>query len=273
MYRTGYKYKFTDSIGDILLDFDTTKQDLISYSIAHDTLFAKAGGLVVVGAYSFQVPPSAVIGDQYFMQYGSPSATADGVGAPGAGIFIQAPAQSQAVTVGTPSYVVGDAAPFHWLNAGDFGDGVLDNSDVMQVFQSGILGVDMDLVIPPGSSRLVRAGTDVTVVTWGHALHKVVPIAERLEADGISVEIIDPRWLDRASFDREGVLEAVGRTGALVIVEDSLRSFSMGGPILDFLFPDLFSPVSKPLESYVHVRDADIEAAITTAARAAHHKS
>jgi len=165
---------------------------------------------------------------------------------------------------------------------------VVDDNRLMKT-SSPMPAAGMDLVIPPGSSRLVRAGTDVTVVTWGHALHKVVPIAERLEADGISVEIIDPRWLDRASFDREGVLEAVGRTGALVIVEDSLRSFSMGGPILDFLFPDLFerlrtaplrvtgddvfSPVSKPLESYVHVRDADIEAAITTAARAAHHKS
>ena len=84
------------------------------------------------------------------------------------------------------------------------------------------------------------------------------------------------------------IAEAVGRTGALVIVEDSLRSFGMGGPILDFLMPDLFerlrtaplrvtgddvfSPVSRPLESYVHVRDADIETAITTAARAARPK-
>jgi hypothetical protein len=48
---------------------------------------------------------------------------------------------------------VGDAAPFHWLNAGDFGDGMLDNSDVMQANQSGILGADM----PPTNSDLYLA--------------------------------------------------------------------------------------------------------------------
>ncbi len=148
----------------------------------------------------------------------------------------------------------------------------------------------MDLVIPPGpgAARVVRAGTDVTVLTWGFALHRVLPIAEAMAAEGISVEVIDPRWLDRASFDRDAVLQAVGRTGALVVVEDALRSFGMGAGIVDHLLPDLFpllrtaplrvtgddvfSPVSRPLERHVHVRDADIGAAITTAARAANPK-
>ena len=161
---------------------------------------------------------------------------------------------------------------------------VVDDNRLMKT-TTPLPAAGMDLVIPPGSSRLVRAGTARTLLPWGYALHRVVPIAERLEADGVSVEVIDPRWLDRVSFDREGVLDAVGRTGALVIVEDSLRSFGMGSAVLDHLFPDLFerlrtaplrvtgddvfSPVSKPLESHVHVRDADIETAITTAALAA----
>jgi hypothetical protein len=153
LYRTGIKYKLVDTNGFTFLDFDTTKQDLITYSIAHDTLFSKASGTVVVGAYSFQVPPAATNGDQYFIQLGSPSATRDGVGAPGADVYIQAPANSQAVTVGSPSYLVGDAAPFRWLNAGDFGDTNLDNSDVMQVYQSAIQGVDM----PPAHSDLFAA--------------------------------------------------------------------------------------------------------------------
>jgi 2-oxoisovalerate dehydrogenase E1 component len=161
---------------------------------------------------------------------------------------------------------------------------VVDDNRLMKT-SSPLPAAGMDLVIPPGSSHRVRPGTDVTVLAWSHALHRVLPIAERLEGDGLSVEVIDPRWLDRASFDREGILDAVGRTGALVIVEDSLRSFGMGSAILDHLFPDLFdrvrtaplrvtgddvfSPVSRPLERHVHVRDADIETAIVTAARAA----
>ena len=152
LYRTGFKYKFSDTNG-VFIDFDTTKQDLIAYSIAHDTLFTEANGKIVVGAYSFQIPANANIGDKYFIQLGSPSATSDGVGAPGAGIYIAPPPTNQVVTVGSPAYLVGDAAPFHWLNAGDFGDTNLDNSDVQQVYQSAILGVDM----PPVNSDLYRA--------------------------------------------------------------------------------------------------------------------
>ena len=152
-YRSGFKYSYVDSAGNYQLDFDTTHQDLIQYSIPHDTLFGQANGLIVVGTYSFQVPASSVIGDQYSIQLGSPSATSDGVGAPGAGIYIQPPATGQVVTVESPAYVVGDAAPFHWLNAGDFGDGTLDNSDVMQVYQCAIVGVNM----PPQNSDLYAA--------------------------------------------------------------------------------------------------------------------
>lgn len=153
LFRTGFSYFYMDSIGDILLDFDTTAQDLITYSVGHDILFPKSGGLILVGAYSFQIPSNSVTGDQFFMQLGSPSATSDGVGAPGAGITIQPPVNSQAVTVGSPSYLVGDTAPFRWFNAGDFGDGNLDNSDVMQIYQSGVLGVD----VPPANSDLFAA--------------------------------------------------------------------------------------------------------------------
>ena len=152
LYRQGYRYTVTSN-SVYLLDFDTKAQDLISYSIAHDTLFDKAGGVVVVGAYSFQVPATANTGDKYYIQLGSPSATSDGIGAPGSDIYIQPPPNNTAVTVTNTSYLVGDAAPFRWLNAGDFGNGNLLNDDVMQVFQSAILGDDM----PPANSDLYLA--------------------------------------------------------------------------------------------------------------------
>ncbi len=154
LYRKGIKYLGTDTnTGVVLLDFDTTKQDLITYSIAHDTIFSKSGGTVVVGAYSFHVPTNASFGDKYFIQMGSPSATSDGVGSPGSEIPIAAPTTNQAVTVGSPMYLVGDAAPFHWLNSGDFGNTNLDNSDVMQVYQSAVFAINM----PPANSDLYLA--------------------------------------------------------------------------------------------------------------------
>jgi hypothetical protein len=165
LYRPAFEYVITgiNAGGGLqyLLDFDTTKHDLVTYSIAHDTLFNKDGGVVVVGAYSFQVPPAAGLGDKYSIQLGSPSATRDGVGAPGADVFIQAPTTSQEVTVTNTSYLVGDAAPFHWLNAGDFGEGYLNNADVMQVFQSSVL----ELHTPPRNSDLFQAMDSCG--TWG----------------------------------------------------------------------------------------------------------
>jgi len=151
LYRTGLKYLFSSGTA-VLLDFDTTLQDLTAYSIAHDALFMESGPLIVVGAYSFPIPTNSAVGDQYFIQLGSASATQDGVGAPGAGITLVTPPQSQVVNVTSPPYLVGDAAPFYWLNAGDFGDGNLDNSDVMQVYEA-YLGINL----PPANSDLYAA--------------------------------------------------------------------------------------------------------------------
>jgi 2-oxoisovalerate dehydrogenase E1 component len=151
---------------------------------------------------------------------------------------------------------------------------------------TGVLpAVGFDHVTPIGKARLARAGSDVTVVSWGYGLLRVMEVAAVLAARGIEVEVIDPRWLDRASFDRAAVLASVARTGALVIIEDARRSDSMGNQILDYLFPeafellrtaplrvtgqDAYSPVSRPLETYVHLQDADIETALVTAATAA----
>jgi hypothetical protein len=153
-YRVGFAYgPLFNAAGLTFLDFDTSKQDLITYSIAHDDVFTKKNGLVILGAYSFMIPTNAHTGDKYFIQLGSPSATRDGAGATGAGIYIQSPATSQMITVTNVPYLVGDAAYFNWFNAGDFGDGMLDSSDVQQVFQSAILGTDM----PPTNSDLFMA--------------------------------------------------------------------------------------------------------------------
>ncbi len=131
--------------------YDTTAQDLIAYSLPHDTVFSPPQ--VVLGGYSFTVPGSAVAGQTYQIQIGRPSATSDGVGAPGSEVLIDAPASGpitaiKTVTIGQLRYIAGDSAPFRWFNAGDFGNTNLDSADVMQVFQSAIYYLNYP---PPGS--------------------------------------------------------------------------------------------------------------------------
>ena len=133
--------------------YDTTKQTLITYSEAHDVIYSPASGQVEVGGFSFQVPVNATNGQTYQIQIGRPSATSDGIGAPGSDVFIIAPTNGsfaggspinavKYVTVGQRKYTVGSVYPFRWFNAGDFGSSNIANADVSQVFESAIYNFD-----------------------------------------------------------------------------------------------------------------------------------
>lgn len=123
--------------------YDTTKQDLITYSQPHDNVFLSKNGKVVVGGYSFKIPSNSKSNDNYQIRIGRPSATSDGIAED---VFIDTPTNGSLsagsmnaiknVVVKTPGYIVGDVTPFRWFNAGDFGKGYLLNNDVLQVFQS-----------------------------------------------------------------------------------------------------------------------------------------
>ena len=140
--------------------FDTLKQDLVTFSQPHDTIFSGLLGNVVVGSYSFVIPPSADTSSTYEIQIGRPSGTDDGVSSD---VFIDTPTDGSLgggalnalkhVTVGSRPYVVGDVAPFRWFNAGDFGDTNLLNNDVLQVFESAVYTAQPSLfrLPPPGS--------------------------------------------------------------------------------------------------------------------------
>ena len=138
--------------------YDSTVQTLISYSQPHDKTFTAAGGQVVVGGYTFQIPLAAPLKSTYQIQIGRPSATSDGIGAAGSVVNIHAADSgsvtsgainaTKTVTVGQLKYVAGDAYPFQWFNAGDFGNGVLDNADVEQVFEAAAYNLDA----PPAGS-------------------------------------------------------------------------------------------------------------------------
>ena len=145
----------------------TTSQDLIAYSMAHDVLFSESGDKVEVGGYGFQVPTNAANGQTYQIQIGRPSATSDGIGAPGSDVFIAAPTNGATaggqpinalkyVTVGQRKYIAGSVYPFRWFNAGDFGSSNIINADVEQVYQSAIYDPTA-LNVPPSDTDFFDA--------------------------------------------------------------------------------------------------------------------
>ncbi len=134
--------------------YNTLSQDLIQFSRAHDTLFVQGGGKIVVGEYSFTIPANATLGQTYQMQIGRPTATSDGIGAPGSSVYIATPTNGSLaagpinsikdVTVGSIPYIVGDCAPFNWFNAGDFGNSNLESADLEQVFEWVVYGLNQN---------------------------------------------------------------------------------------------------------------------------------
>src|SRR6185503_447350 len=77
-----------------------------------------------------------------------------------------------------------------------------------------------DYVVPFGSAKVLREGSDVTLVSWGALVHRCVEAAQQF---GDRVEVIDLRSI--APWDRERVLESVRRTGRCVIAhEDNLTA-------------------------------------------------
>ncbi|MGD8569200.1 MAG: alpha-ketoacid dehydrogenase subunit beta [Gammaproteobacteria bacterium] len=75
----------------------------------------------------------------------------------------------------------------------------------------------------------LREGSDITLVTWGAMVHEVTQVAEQLENDGISAEVIDVATLK--PLDMDTILKSVEKTGRCVIVHEAARHCGMGAEI------------------------------------------
>jgi acetoin:2,6-dichlorophenolindophenol oxidoreductase subunit beta len=76
-----------------------------------------------------------------------------------------------------------------------------------------------EYAIPFGKAKIVRAGTDATVVAMSLMVGKAIEAAEILAKEGVSVEVLDPRTI--MPLDHEAILETVRKTGRLVIVDEA----------------------------------------------------
>jgi 2-oxoisovalerate dehydrogenase E1 component len=104
---------------------------------------------------------------------------------------------------------------------------------------------DLDYVIPPGRAAIRRAGADVTVISY---LSMVAHSAEAIEQTGVDAELIDLRWLDRASIDWDTITASVRKTNAVLLVEQGARGTSYGGWLADEIQRRLFDWLDQPIE-------------------------
>lgn len=105
--------------------------------------------------------------------------------------------------------------------------------------------IDLDYVIPPGTAAVRREGSDMTVISY---LSLVQPTLEAIEELGVDAELIDLRWLDRASLDWDTIEESIRKTNAVLIVEQGARGTSYGGWLADEIQRRCFDWLDQPVQ-------------------------
>ena len=110
-----------------------------------------------------------------------------------------------------------------------------------------------DWVLPIGKARTVRAGKDVTIVTYSIGVGLSLEAAETLAAEGIDAEVIDLRTL--RPLDKAAVLESLSRTNRLVIAEEGWPVCSIASEIIAICMEDGFDDLDAPV---MRVCDEDV---------------
>ncbi|MGH3386955.1 MAG: alpha-ketoacid dehydrogenase subunit alpha/beta, partial [Nocardioidaceae bacterium] len=122
---------------------------------------------------------------------------------------------------------------------------VLEHVDLYNAVGPGPVD-DLDYCLPVGKAAVRRAGSDVTVLTY---LGMVDPVLKAVSSLGtVDAEVIDLRWLDRASIDWETIEASVQKTTNVLIAEQGPRGTSYGGWLADEIQRRCFDWLDQPVQ-------------------------
>ena len=146
---------------------------------------------------------------------------------------------------------------------------------------AGTIPEDDNYSIPFGKGEIKREGRDVTLVATSLMVQISLRAANKLSAEGIEVEIVDPRTI--VPLDKKIILDSVGKTGRLVVADEGQRSCGIASEISAIVaeegfaslksaikrvtIPDIPVAFSKPLEEYVSPSEDRIVAAVRSAVK------
>ena len=135
---------------------------------------------------------------------------------------------------------------------------------------------DGEHLVPFGVARIVREGSDVTIVATQRMVGVASRAAETLAKEGIACEVIDPRTL--VPLDLETIVGSVKKTGRLITVEETMHAGGWGseiatqvtdsaiwyleGPVIRVTMGQSIIPFSQPLEEYLIPKESDVIAAV-----------
>lgn len=169
-------------------------------------------------------------------------------------------------------------------------EAIRDDNPVIFMYHKGIMGLswmsyfegstnevpEEAYTIPFGQAKVVREGTDLTIVTLSQMVQKSLLAADKLAQQGISAEVVDLRTL--VPLDKRTVLRSVAKTGRLLVADEDYLSFGVSSEIAAIVsenlgslhmraavrrlaVPDVPIPFSRPLEQAAIPQVDDVVAA------------
>lgn len=105
---------------------------------------------------------------------------------------------------------------------------------------------DGEHIIEFGKGDIKRSGKDVTLIAWSNMVPRTLEAAEKLAAEGIDAEVIDPRTL--VPLDKEMILGSVAKTNRAVIVQEAVRRGGVASDIASIIQEEAFYVLDAPIE-------------------------
>ncbi|WP_258187488.1 alpha-ketoacid dehydrogenase subunit beta [Trinickia symbiotica] len=100
--------------------------------------------------------------------------------------------------------------------------------------------------IPLGKAKIVREGADATIIAYSRQVLDACAVAEKLQNEGISVEVVDLRTV--APFDAETMLDSVAKTRRAIVVHEAVKPFGVGAEISSRIHEELFGQLKAPVQ-------------------------
>lgn len=103
-----------------------------------------------------------------------------------------------------------------------------------RIYRSGKQEVPEEMYrIPIGKAKVVKEGSDITVVAWGAIVREVEKAMKLLENDNISVELIDLRTIN--PIDEETIINSVKKTGRFLVVQEAVKTYGPGAELISLV--------------------------------------
>ncbi len=137
---------------------------------------------------------------------------------------------------------------------------IRDNNPVIFVEHKYLYGMkgqipEEEYTIPLGVADIKKEGNDVSVIATSYMVHKALNVANKLEKEGISVEVVDPRTL--VPLDKETILKSVEKTSRAIIVHEAPLRGGIGGEIAAIIADEGFEYLDAPIKR-IGAKDAPI---------------